>query len=255
MIAGIVLLAGCVLDSDNLSTTPASPPEGVAEWEILADGLERRIYRPDGNFLGQLHVLRIDPSRYTFRVHYRPSDPRDIANWESELTNVTAFVNANFFDTQARALGLLVADGQVFGDSYRDRGGTFLVQNGKPLLRSNLESPYAGEPLEQAIQAFPMLVYEGEAVYNARESEPVSRRTVIAQDRSGRVLLMATPLLGLSLAALSTYLPTTDMDLLHVLNLDGGGSSMMFYQASAGAVRVSLPSLDPVPAVLAVYAR
>jgi hypothetical protein len=66
---------------------------------------------------------------------------------------------------------------------------------------------------------------------------------------------MVTPLLGITLADLSTYLVTTDMNIIHAINLDGGGSSMLYYHTPGAQSPFMLPSIDPVPAVLAVYAR
>jgi exopolysaccharide biosynthesis protein len=60
---------------------------------------------------------------------------------------------------------------------------------------------------------------------------------------------MATPFLGLSLAELSAYLPTTDLNIVTALNLDGGGSTMM----SVNPQGFSIPSFDPVPTILAIY--
>ncbi len=231
---------------------PPTPTVDSSGWRIFAPGLEQRSYRPDGNLLGELYVLRIDPVLYIFRAHYRPGAPLNLSGWQSELSGAAAFVNANFFDLQGNVLGMLVSDGVIHGESLANRGGTFLVLNGQPRLRSNIYEPYAGEPYEQAVQAFPMLTLSGQAVYAPARQEPVSRRTVVAQDQQGRVLLMVTPLFGLSLEALSAYLPTTDMGIVDALNLDGGGSTMLYVNASPA---VRLPSLDPVPAVLAVYSR
>jgi hypothetical protein len=64
---------------------------------------------------------------------------------------------------------------------------------------------------------------------------------------------MTTPsFIGMRLVDLSNYLPTTDLDLVTVVNLDGGGSSMM---AVTVPTLFQALSFDPVPAVLAVYAR
>src|SRR5690606_27555219 len=188
---------------------------------------------------------RINPALYTFRAHYRPGEPLPLSDWQAELNDAVVFINANFFDPDHTINGLLVADGVMFGESFRDRGGTFLVQNGLPHLRSNLAEPYtSGEPIEQAVQAFPMLVIDGQTAYT--QPGNVSRRTVIAQDNQGRILLMVTPLAGLSLNALSAYLPTTDLGIVHALNLDGGGSTMLFANSSTSEP-YRLPSFDPVP--------
>ena len=77
-----------------------------------------------------------------------------------------------------------------------------------------------------------MLVLDGNPAYSGRS--PVSRRSVVALDRSGHVLLLATPLLGISLEDLAAWLAASDLDIVNALNLDGGGSTM-FYARSGNA--------------------
>jgi exopolysaccharide biosynthesis protein len=78
-----------------------------------------------------------------------------------------------------------------------------------------------------------------------------SRRTVIGQDTTGRIIIMATPFLGLTLLDLSAYLPTTDLNLVNAFNLDGGRSTLMYIRSP----EYILNSVDAVPAVLAIYPR
>lgn len=248
------LLSGCMSLSIATSIAPAVTPAPTNTWETLAPGLERRFYSPSGGSLSQLAVLRIDPALYTFRAHYRPGSPLGTYAWRDTLPDASAFINGNFFSRDFQALGMVVTDGVLYGQSYVGRGGTFQIQNGQARVRSNIEEPYYGEPLEQAVQGFPMLVTNGQAAYNNPSDRDVSRRTVIAHDSSGRILLMATPLLGMSLNDLSAYLPTTDMGIVYALNLDGGGSTMMFARWGSN-MSYLLPSFDAVPVVLAVYPR
>jgi exopolysaccharide biosynthesis protein len=110
-----------------------------------------------------------------------------------------------------------------------------------------------GEPLEQAVQAFPVLVTNGQASYTNTRGDRISRRTVVGQDSAGRIILMVTSsFVGMRLVDLSNYLPTTDLELVTAVNLDGGGSSMMAINVPSP---FQVPSFDAVPAVLAVYAR
>ena len=252
------LLVGCTLATQPPATatplpspTPEPTPAPADGWRLLVPGIEGRTYQPNTPF-SQVYVLRIDPTRFTFRAHYRPGAPLSVDEWQEALPGVVALVNANFFSVENTVLGLLVADGQVFGETYRDRGGTFLVQNGQPRVRSNIAEPYAGEPLEQAVQAFPMLVLNEQASFS--QTGRASRRTVVAQDNQGRILLMATPLTGIALNDLSAWLPTTDLNIVTALNLDGGGSTML-YATVLDDQPLRLPAFDPVPAVLAVYPR
>lgn len=259
----LALLVGCNLAigttptpittrNAQLQPTPfnvAVTPEGDG-WQTVAPGLERRTFEP-GGFLAQIIALRIDPNLYTFRAHYQPGEARGLNEWANALPEAVALVNANFFERDNTILGLLVSDGAISGETYRNRGGMFAVQDGLPRLRSLIHEPYQGETLSQAVQAFPMLVVNGQAVNHPGWSSRPSRRTVIAQDNLGRVLLMATPGFGLSLGELSRYLAQTELNLVSALNLDGGGSTMLLNRPA----NERITSLDAVPAVLAVYAR
>lgn len=231
------------------ATEPPTPTVTSDTWQLLLPGLEQRIYDAEGS--AQLLVLRVDPSLFTFRAHYSPGDARPLDTWQAQLPDAEVIINANFFDEDNRVLGLLVADGQNFGVPYRDRGGLFYVQNGLPGIRSNVTQPYNGEVFEQAVQAFPMLVLDGAQVYTNRSR--TARRTAIAVDTQGRVILLVTRRGGLSLAALSAFLVEADMDIVRAFNLDGGGSTMM--AVNAGETAFQVDTFDAVPVVLAVYAR
>jgi len=253
----LLLLSACNLQAQSPTPSPKPieiPSEAIPstdEWETIAEGLETRVYIPNEADLLQMRVLRIDPTRYQFRAIYEAGNPLRLSEWVQAEPDAHIIINANFFDPQHHILGLLVSDGQVYGQSYQNQGGTFVVQNGNPTVRANRTQPYQGEALEQAVQAFPLLVENGQATYFNTQSAEQTRRTVIAQDTNGHILIMATPFLGLSLADLSAYLPTTDMNIVTAFNLDGGGSTMM----AIPGMDFNLPSIDRVPAILAVYPR
>jgi hypothetical protein len=251
LITAVALLGGCIAPTVVSPTATSS-----SIWESLAPGLERRFYHPGGDYaLTQLVALRIDPALYTFRAHYRPGEPLNLDGWREVLTNAVAFVNANFFDSQRNALGLVVADGVVYGQAYQGLGGMLQVQNGGVRVRSTISEPYTGEPLEQAVQAFPMLITNGQASFSNRQGDRISRRTVAGQDTQGRIVLIATSsLVGMRLVDLSSYLASTDLNLVNAVNLDGGGSTLLALNVP-GQPPYQVLSADPVPTVLAVYPR
>lgn len=238
-----------VQNAVDLTPTPAAPAQNEAGWLELAPGLEFRIDQPPGQAFTQFHVLRIDPALFEFRAHYSPGQPKTLTEWQAAAPQAVAIVNANFFSGSFLAQGLLVIDGIVQSPSYRGYGGTFDIVGDMLRIRSNLIDPYQGEFLDQAVQGFPMLVLDGQAAYISSRPDRNTRRAVIGQDRAGRIILMATPLLGMTLTNLSAYLPTTDLELVSAFNLDGGGSTMM---AVAGLDN-PIFSFDPVPVILAVY--
>jgi uncharacterized protein YigE (DUF2233 family) len=259
IVTAISLFSGCVMPQ-----TPAPPSEMPVDdtssvsvettWQTLAPGLERRAYRPGGEYaLTQFVALRIDPALYTFRAHYRPAQPLNLQSWRDLLQGAVAIINANFFDPQGNALGILVADGVTFGQPFPGYGGMLQVQNGQVRVRSNIVEPYMGEPLEQAVQAFPMLVTNGQASYFNTQGDRISRRTVAGQDSFGRIVLITTSsFIGMRLVDLSSYLSTSDLDLVNAVNLDGGGSTMMAINVPT---QFQILSFDAVPVVLAVYPR
>lgn len=253
------LLSGCV---GWPAVTPDTPPAGATDstpapeagWQTLAPGLERRTYRPGGaNALTTFLALRIDPALYSLRVHYVRGQALTASGWQAALPGAAAFVNANFFDPQGNILGLLVADGVSYGRSFIGFGGMLQVQGGLPRVRSLIAEPYAGEALEQAVQAFPMLLLNGQPTFERTDGDRASRRTIAGQDSAGRIVLITTTsLLGMRLADLGTYLASTDLGLVNALALDGGGSTMMVITTGAPLL---VPSFDAVPAVLAVYSK
>ncbi len=248
-----LLLSACQLRKFVLpvSLTPPPAPTAAAQgWRELAPGLQLHNALSTGALFGQLIALRIDPQRYSLRAHYDPGHARTLEGWLETLPGVLAFINANFFSSSLQVNGLLVADGVAHGQPWLTRGGTLLVRDGLPLLRPSHEQPWQFTPPQQAVQGFPMLVLDSNPAYRGRSS--VSRRSVVALDRSGHVLLLATPLLGITLADLAAWLATSDLDIVNALNLDGGGSTM-FYARTEQPARI--PSLDAVPALLAVWPK
>ncbi len=248
LLAAASLVGGCLAP---VMTSPTPPRDASAEgWTPIAPGLEQRTLQPPDSAFTTLTIVRVDPARYSFRAHYRPGDPLTLQAWRDTLPDAVAFVNTNFFTLQNTITGLLVADGVVHGQSFTDRGGMLFVQNGRVDVRSLIAQPYRGEALEQAVQAFPMLVTDGRAAYTTTRGDSPSRRTAAAIDSNGNLLLIITSsLFGIRLADFSTFLATSNLGIVNAVNLDGGGSTLLY------SGRSQIISRDPVPAIWAVYAR
>ncbi len=201
-------------------------------------------------FEERLIVFRIDPAFFSFRVLYTPGIPRRVSEWGAGVGARLAF-NAAFFDEKDVAVGLVVSDGKVFGESYEGFGGMFAVDaEDAPSLRSLAAQPYVpGEPLAQAVQGFPMLIYPDGSTF-ANDDEKRARRTAVGQDAAGRVYLVVAPHNAFTLAEFAAWLHDSDLGLTAALNLDGGGSTG-YYARPGDAV----DSFTPVPAVVVVYAK
>ena len=200
----------------------------------------------------QIKILRIDPENYVFRAKYSPAMPYSLAQWRSREPEAAAIVNANFFDPSYVVLGLVISDGEAHGSPYLERGGSFLVNKGRASVRANDSVPHRDlESAEQAVQGFPLLVEMGEQAYFGQAKQQRARRTAIAEDAAGNILVISAPLLGPTLRELSAFLAESDLEIETAFNLDGGGSTLM----AVRDIDYFQPSFDAIPAILAVYKR
>jgi hypothetical protein len=249
----------------NHETAPAvtaaapQPPSPVPStgWETITTGIEWRESRLPRTGLvdARATFIRLDPASLVFRVHYSPGDSKTMSGWRDILDGAYVIVNAAFFDETDHALGLLVSNGQAFGQSFVGFGGMFQVDSmGAVRVRSLVSEPYREEALVEVVQAFPLLIEAGGILAPRGDGFDVrSRRTVIAQDRSGRIVFVILADDVISLAELQDGLLASDLDLHVALALDGGRSTGMDLW-TPDTHRV-ISSLDRLPSVIAVYPR
>lgn len=262
-LSGLLLLApGCTLTRATIpppTPTPTSAPTPVSGdgWETVRPGIEQRTARVPGQgpFGAQAMIVRVDPALATFQVAYRPGDPLSLSEWRAALPGAAVIVNGGFFDEFNRALGLVVSEGQAYGQSFSGFGGMFQVTEAGPRVRSLVSEPYLGEPLWHAVQSFPMLIEAGGVLAPRGDGFDVpARRTIIAQDGAGRILLIVTPLSEVSFSAAQDWLLSADLDVRIALALDGGRSTGLALDHVEGPDDL-YPAFDRLPSVIAVFPR
>ena len=262
-LSGLLLLApGCTLTRATIpppTPTPTSAPTPVSGdgWETVRPGIEQRTARVPGQgpFGAQAMIVRVDPALATFQVAYRPGDPLSLSEWRAALPGAAVIVNGGFFDEFSRALGLVVSEGQAYGQSFSGFGGMFQVTEAGPPGRSLVSEPYLGEPLWHAVQSFPMLIEAGGVLAPRGDGFDVpARRTIIAQDGAGRILLIVTPLSEVSFSAAQDWLLSADLDVRIALALDGGRSTGLALDHVEGPDDL-YPAFDRLPSVIAVFPR
>lgn len=240
-----------------LSTAAAPTPPSVLPdtgWELLQPGLERRIIfllTEQREPYEQIYLLRFVPALFRFDIAYHPGQPQPLTAWQAE-TGALAVMNGGYFTPEFTATGLIVVNGQASGVSYGGFAGMFAITPDGPHLRWLAQQPYdPAEPLHAALQSFPMLVKPGgQPGYTEPDSRP-SRRTVVAQDKQGRIIFLAAGWGSFTLHGLSQFLSSSDLDIDIALNLDGGTSTgILLAQPAEG-----LGTLVTVPAVIIVHPR
>ena len=230
------------------TSTPIPADSG---WQTAARGIEIR--ELDVNHQGRhdrLMLARLDPALLSIRVRYDAERPRRASDWLDDPA-AQLIVNGGFFDPEHRALGLLIADGVSFGETYEALGGLFGVSAGRVVVRSLILEPYQrGEAFEQMVQSFPMLLNGGAVNTSIRDNHALAPRTVVGLDRAGRVVFLVSPRSTFSLTDMAVWLAQSDLDLDAALNLDGGTSSGLLVRTASGVWGVD--SWVSVPAIIEV---
>ena len=221
-------------------------------------GLERRVIRIEDNqkqLVELVHIWRVDQKHFRLDVAF-DEHPKTLENWQTE-TNASLVMNAGYFsinNERYSADGLLVENGAASGRSFRGYGGMLAITDRGAELRWLVQEPYdSNERLQAALQSFPILVKpNGQLGFGSeREDHARARRTVIAQDRDGRILFIVTPQGYFTLHQLSAYLTASDLNLDIAINLDGGGSTGLL----VAEPREVIPAKVLLPFVILVYER
>ena len=238
-----------------LPTAETIPAPG---WSVLRPGLEGRvipIYNALHEQVETVHIWRLDQNYFRLDVAYDET-PKSLETWQQE-TNALMVVNGGFYSVENEKYfpdGLTIVNGEASGRSFHSFGGMLAIKESWAELRWLVQKPYDSyEPLQAALQSFPILVRPGGVLgFGAeRENNVGARRTVIGQDKAGRILFMIAPQGYFTLHQLSVYLTESDLNLDIAVNLDGGGSTGIL----VASPREFIPPDRSLPFVILVYAR
>src|SRR5574341_68084 len=238
----------------TLNPTPLS-------WDLLAPGIEATfvpVNLPGGTATSYAYVVRIDPSRVTFRIHYDPEQPRLMEEWQA-ATGAGVVVNAGFFAGNNTPVGRIVTEGREYGYplNYGEEtigvAGVFGVVDGAVDLYAIGRSSFSprGLRFDEAVESYPMLVLPGNQPVYPTETGEAARRTVIGLDSQHRVIILVCDVPIFTLHQLADWLASSDLQVDSALNLDGGRSSGLMVWLRGG--NKLIPSYVPVPIIIAVY--
>ncbi|HEV8149647.1 MAG TPA: phosphodiester glycosidase family protein [Gemmatimonadales bacterium] len=201
-------------------------------FRTLRPGLEFAIIRGEPfcrRGSSQIAVMRLDPERTRLHVqHYsRQPDarPMNIVEWQRN-TRALAVFNAGQYYPDYSYMGMLVSGGEVISHRLHPDYKAALVAaplRGGPracvldLTREPLDpgSPRWGE----VAQSF--MLFDQSGALRIRKTGQIANRTVVAQDRQGR-LLVFTSEGGYTLHEFAQLLRSQPLHISHAMSMDGG---------------------------------
>ena len=234
-------------------------------WVKLVDGIEFAAYsfNDDTNVVRQeIYLLKINPKKITTDIAiasdiglpYR-TDIKSMA----KHTKASVAINASFFDTEGKPLGLLIQNGKQLNKLHaggRTLSGIFYIKNDSPGI-SFRETPLPAD-VSLAVQSGPRLIVDGEKSKLA-PSNRSTRRSGIAITYDKQIIVYATLLRfpGATLEQVQNMLMLKDLRIKDALNLDGGSSSQLYINENiaAGGGEVLMTGGDMVPVGLVFKTR
>lgn len=194
--------------TSQVAVSPSLPSIPVQEWSTVQPGVEwqTRQFGTDS-----IALVRIDPAQVRIRVAYDPQAPKKLSEWINAIHPLVA-INGGYFEEDYKATALTISDGVVSGTSYQGFGGMLTVKSdGSVELTSLLKySSLPGKDVVQAIQSFPRLVWDGQVIPKL-DNEQQARRTAVAIDYTGHLLLIVSDTPLWTLAELGQWLKASDL--------------------------------------------
>lgn len=212
-------------------------------WRTLSPGVEFAMLRGEPfcrHGSADIAALRLDPAHARIRVlNYSLTDadrPPDILEWQRR-TGALAVFNAGQFYPDWSYMGLLICSGQVVSSDLHPGFKAALVaapEQGKPSIRVlDLDR----QPLDprlpgwrEVAQSF--MLFDRSGAVRVRRTDHVANRTVVLEDRRGRVVVLTTEG-GYTLADFAEWLRRAPLQAELAMAMDGGYEAELCVRSAA----------------------
>ena len=246
---------------------------GAPHWRTLQPGVEFAMlhgepYCRRGS--SDIALLRLDPAQVTLRVlHYsreperRPFTPIE---WRRRYRALAVF-NAGQYYPDLSYMGLLVSGGEPISTRPHPRFRAALVaspiegsENARVLDLEHVTLARARRQWREIAQSF--MLFDQRGVLRVRKTDQVANRTVVAEDRHGKLVVVASEG-GYTLWEFAELLERAPLGLSHAMSMDGGHEAELCVESGRfryanfgrwdGATEPE--GAVPLPAVIAVLGR
>lgn len=224
-----------VLISSLLALVVCAGQADGQQWRELRPGMEFSFLdasessRSGGS---RLACLRLDPKHVRFSVLAVPDgrEGHTAGEWRRQ-TGALAVVNAGQFASDRSYLGLLVSGGRSRGHLAQKLEALFAAEpevKSLPLARV-IDLRYTAYRIEDSPYrevAQSLMLLDRFRQIRVRKSPKVAHRTVVAEDNTGRILVMVSEG-GHTLWELAYLLAGSPLKMREVMCMDGGGQSQL----------------------------
>jgi len=258
-----------MLAANPIPPAYANPSLTTPEWKEVAGGVAfTRVVATRYCQMGSpgIAAVRLDPARCRLEPYHELefSQTATIVEWEERL-RAPVVLNAGLYDTHRRHLGTLRRQGRDLGGNRHVSWKGVLVLDPKEaglapaaLLDLSLPEDVALEDkYATAIQS--MMLFDRKGDIRVRRSDRLARRSAIALDNQGRVILLVTEG-AYTLWDTGALLRESGWDLVQALALDGGNEASLIVEANGVRYRSyendrsgsDVATLVTLPSILAV---
>lgn len=259
----LLVLATLLQAQARLPVSGTLSATDLGAWRNVHKGVEQRklaLLRSEPNYQLELKLLRFDRQLIAARV---------LASGEFQLKSATAksfvdksgaiaAINANYFDERGRPLAHLKTASQEINRAVSKHAlytGVFAIIDGNPTVTHR--DDFTPAQASAALQSGPLLLHRGAPVETMRGLGRYARRSVVGVDKDGRVIIAITDAVlgGLSFVELQELFanPKWQLDTPDLLNLDGGGSSQLYFKS--GKLEESVPGTSEVPVAIGFFVK
>ncbi len=223
-------------------------------WESLSEGFDRTVLKFNGRTLGhepprnyikrrvEVLVFRIDTARFPLRVMTARGlfgTKKAKLSKVHEKTGALLTINGGYFSGTGDPMGMVISDGEL-RNPWSEEGGSGAIAMFGSVLRIDWikKITEAAPPPQQALQNGPLIVEPGGEWGMIHRRDKYFPRTVVALDKSGKLLVAVTRKLyreensgGINLYEAAAILYNTEkiggLEAFVAMNLDGGTSTGM----------------------------
>lgn len=183
-------------------------------------------------------VVRLDPRRCRIEPYHEAeySKPATILQWQARL-NTPVLLNGGLYDAKRRHLGILRRRGRDLGGNRHETWKGVLAFDPReselpPAALLDLAVP-EDVRLEKkygtAVQS--MMLFDTQGNIRVRKSDRIARRSAVAMDASGRIVLLVTEG-AYTLWDTGALLRESGFELVQALALDGGNEASLVVNAN-----------------------